>query len=446
MKNRPFHRYFSLLALLLVATLGGAQDYDRYFENRTLRLDYILAGDSGQQNIYLKEALSMPQWAGRKSRLSEIYLNSNARITVHDDANDSLIYANTFATLFQEWQSTEEAALTPRAFEHTCMVPFPKRPARITVELTDFHNRVTARYTHRINPADPLIRPVPAEGYEQRHVLQSGNITDCVDIVIVPEGYTRQQLPKFYADCQRAVDALFSHEPFASMRHRFNVVALGVAAPDSGATVPRLGQWTRSVTGTRYDTFRVDRYLMTDRMHKLYDLLGEVPFEHIIVMVNTDRYGGGGIYNTITVTTSDHPTFKPVLVHEFGHAYGGLGDEYDYGDDPVSRYPADVEPWEPNLTTLADFSKKWADMMPAGTPVPTPPAAIPDYRKARTDAEWQLINQATQRVGVFEGGGYQSHGVYRPAQECRMKINQVDHFCPVCSRAIRRITDFYTAR
>jgi hypothetical protein len=207
-----------------------------------------------------------------------------------------------------------------------------------------------------------------------------------------------------------------------------------------------MGIWKQSACGTHYDTFYTDRYLMTSDIHHIYDLLSDVPFEHIIVMVNSATYGGGGIYNQITVTTSDHPTFKPVLVHEFGHAYGGLGDEYDYGDDMANQYNSETEPWEPNLTTLVDFASKWADMVPAGTPIPTPKVDIPYFRTARTAEEWALINAVSQRVGVFEGGGYQTHGVYRPAQECRMKINEVQYFCPVCTRAIRRITDFYTAQ
>ena len=185
---------------------------------------------------------------------------------------------------------------------------------------------------------------------------------------------------------------------------------------------------------------------MSQQMHRIYDLLSGVPFEHVIVLVNSDTYGGGGIYNQIMVSTSDHPTFRQVFVHEFGHAYGGLGDEYAYGNDAESMYPSDTEPWEQNLTTLVDFASKWKDMLPTGTPVPTPQVALPDYRNIRTQKERQQLNAATQRVGVFEGSGYQTHGVYRPAQECRMKINEVEDFCPVCTRAIRRITDFYTGR
>jgi hypothetical protein len=185
---------------------------------------------------------------------------------------------------------------------------------------------------------------------------------------------------------------------------------------------------------------------MTSEIHRIYDLLSGIPFEHIIVLVNSSTYGGGGIYNQLTVTTSDHPTFRPVLVHEFGHAYGGLGDEYFYDDGYENMYPADTEPWEPNLTTLVDFQSKWADMVPEGTPIPTPRPKPSEKKRGKKLTEREQLNILTQQVGVFEGGGYQSKGVFRPAQECRMKVNEVENFCPVCSRALVRITDFYTSQ
>lgn len=438
-----------LLFLTLQTTLFTlhAQEFETHFDGRTLRLDYIFAGDSVAQHIYFHKAYSMPVWAGRRSRMAEKLLQGNGQITVSDPITHDVLYVNTFSTLFQEWQATDEAKHVQRSFPTSYLVPFPKHPVDVSVTLTDFHNRVTASLTHRIDPADILIRPLGGSPSAQPHyVLRSGDVADCVDIAILAEGYTEQELPKFYTDCQRAVDAIFSHEPFASMKTRFNVVAVAAPSQGSGPSIPRLGQWNSTPAGSHYDTFYTDRYLMTSEIHRIYDQLADVPFEHIIVMVNSSTYGGGGIYNQITLSTSDHSTFKQVLVHEFGHAYGGLGDEYDYGDDMANMYNAETEPWEPNLTTLVDFASKWQDMLPAGTAIPTPKADIPNFRYAHTADEWAQINAATQRVGVFEGGGYQTHGVYRPAQECRMKINEVEHFCPVCDRAIRRITEFYTAK
>ena len=169
---------------------------------------------------------------------------------------------------------------------------------------------------------------------------------------------------------------------------------------------------------------------MTSEMTRVADILGDTPYEHVIVLVNSPTYGGGGIYNQITLSTTRHATFRQVLVHEFGHAFGGLGDEYYYDDQYTTMYPAGVEPWEPNLTTLTDFASKWQDMLPEGTTIPTKPDG----------------KDVTTKVGVYEGGGYQSKGVYRPVQECRMKINEVEDFCPVCTRAILRTIDFYTGK
>ena len=462
------------LSIALLSLAASAQQFDEYFVDRTLRLDYIFAGNNHDQQIFLEQMCSTPRWAGRKSRLADVPLKGNGQITVKDHASGTTLFVHTFSTLFQEWQATEEATKVNKAFAASYNVPMPKQPVDVTVSLTDFHGKVVGSMTHTVDPADILIKQIGDNGIPYHYIWkgktlptaekaadQPGkrdymptegplggepDITECIDLAIVAEGYTRAQMGKFYSDCQRVVDALFAHEPFTSLKNRFNVVAVAAESLTSGPSVPHLGRWSSTPVGTHYDTFYSDRYLMTQDIHRLYDVLSGVPFEHIIVLVNSDTYGGGGIYNQITVTTSDHPTFHQVLVHEFGHAYAGLGDEYFYDDAYESMYPADTEPWEPNLTTLVDFQSKWADMMPKGTPVPTPAdPKVPNYRKITNEKEQRLLDAATQRVGVFEGGGYQSKGVYRPAQECRMKINEVSQFCPVCSRAIVRITDFYTS-
>jgi hypothetical protein len=468
-------RIFLIAAACLMSLAALAQSFDDCFDGRTLRLDYVFAGNHDAQQIYLEQMYVTPQWAGRRSRLADVPLKGNGQIQVKDHATGRTLFVHTFSTLFQEWLATEEATKVSKAFATSYNVPMPKQPADITVSLTDFHGKVVASLSHMVDPSDILIRQLGDNGIPYHYIWKGKtsdqsarqtdepsrrnyqptqgdldgdpDITGCIDLAIVAEGYTRAQMGKFYADCQRVVDALFAHEPFTSMKNRFNVVAVAAESLTSGPSVPHLGRWSATPVGTHYDTFYSDRYLMTQDVHRLYDVLSGVPFEHIIVLVNSDTYGGGGIYNQLTVTTSDHYTFSQVLVHEFGHAYAGLGDEYFYDDGYESMYPADTEPWEPNLTTLVDFQSKWADMVPKGTPVPTPAdPKVPNYRNIKNEKEQRLLDAATQRVGVFEGGGYQSKGVYRPAQECRMKVNEVTGFCPVCTRAIQRITDFYTSR
>lgn len=467
--------FFLVFIGLLTYYASSAQQYEKWFADSTLRLDYVFAGNATKQYIFLEQAYKSPRWAGRKSRLSEMFLRGNGQISLSDHATGELLFMHSFSTLFQEWLATDEAKQVDKAFETSYNVPFPLKPVDVTVRLFDFHNRPIATMTHTVDPADILIRPLGDSGIPHYYVWKGGegeasgeriplttnrnfipsdfdpdagvDITGCIDLAIVAEGYTEQQMGKFYHDCQRVVDAIFAHEPFTSLKSRFNVVAVASPSQGSGPSVPHQNIWRQTAAATHYDTFYSNRYLMSQDMHRIYDLLAGVPFEHIIVLVNSSTYGGGGIYNQLNVSTSDHPTFRQVLVHEFGHGYAGLGDEYVYNDNTETMYPADTEPWEPNLTTLHDFKSKWADMVPEGTAIPTPPdTSVPDYRKISSEDERQCLNAATQRVGVFEGGGYQMKGVYRPAQECRMKINEVELFCPVCIRAIIAITDFYTSR
>lgn len=429
-----------------------AQSFEEYFEDATLRLDYIFAGNVKEQHIFLQELKKQDRWAGRKSRLAEKFLNGNGQLTMKDHATQEVIYVTTFSTLFQEWLQYDEAKKVDKAFETSYNVPFPKKPVDVTITLTNNHRVVTTEMTHTVDPKDILIRKIGENGIPFYYVWkgqQGGDITDCVDLAIVAEGYTTAQMGKFYHDCDRVVEALFAREPFKSLKERFNVVAVAAPSEESGPSIPHNGIWHTSAAGSHYDTFYTDRYLMTQEMHKIYDLLSGVPFEHILVMINSDTYGGGGVYNQVTCFTSDHPTFKEVLVHEFGHSYGGLADEYAYDDMDSEWYPADTEPWEPNITTLKDFGSKWADLMPKKQLIPTPlDPKVPNYRMVNKNdpKAMEALNKATQVVGVFEGAGYQSKGCYRPAQECRMKINEVEDFCPVCTRAIQRITDFYTTK
>lgn len=469
----------SAMALLSMAFCAHAQDFSKYFEDATLRVDYVFAGNASEQRIYLDELKKQDKWAGRRDRLSETLLRGNGHITMRDHNTKEVIYTWSFSTLFQEWLQYDEAKKVDKAFDASYNLPFPKKPVDITVTLTDNHNKAMTEMTHTVDPADILIRHIGDNGIPFHYVWKGKagdnhakqteeprngagrnflpsaynpfagvDVQSCIDLAIVAEGYTEQDMGKFYNDCNRAVDALFAREPFKSLKDRFNVVAVASPSKKSGPSVPHQGIWNSTPTNSHYDTFYSDRYLMSQDMHAIYDLLSGVPFEHVIVIVNSDTYGGGGIYNQVTYSTSDHPTFKEVFVHEFGHAYGGLADEYAYDDMDTEWYPADTEPWEPNITTLKDFNSKWADLMPKKQPIPTPlNEKVPDFRKIdKNDKKaMEALNKCTQVVGVFEGAGYQTKGCYRPAQECRMKINEVEDFCPVCTRAIQRITDFYTS-
>ena len=440
-------RMLLALAALLAAGAGLlAQDFDKNFENATLRLDYVFCGDNTHQAIYFQQALKTSEWAGRRNNLSEPLLEGNGQVRVLDPETGECLYANSFSTLFQEWQVTEEALHVQKAFENCFQVPYPKRPVDIEVFLYDIHRNKSSYLKHRIDPSDILIRQLADNGNASAIVWQGGPLDETIDIVVVSEGYDATEKAKFFRDAERVGTALFHHEPFAGHRHQFTIRAVFAPSEDSGVSVPRNGAWKRTVADSHFDTFYTDRYLTTSAQQKVYDIIGTVPFEHIVVMVNTGIYGGGGIYNSLTIMNSDHPTFVPVMVHEFGHAFGGLADEYAYGDQVETQYPADTEPWEPNITTMHDFASKWQDMLPVGTPVPTP---LDDLDKQDVRRIWNTFTKEQNdllnlKLGVYEGAGYQLHGVYRPVQECRMRMNECEEFCPVCARAIIQMIDYYT--
>lgn len=436
--------------LMLLTSTAHAQDFDHWFHDQTLRLDYIMSGNSEQQQISLARLNRQEHWAGRRNRLSEIPLRGNGQIVVCDQLTGDTLYQHSFSTLFQEWLLEPEARQVSRSFEASYLVPMPRQKALVTIALTDNHGRRQTSLSHCVDPDDILIRQLQAPQFMTRSLTpwsEALPLSQRIDLAIVAEGYTEAETDKFWTDSRRAVDALFEREPFASLKPMFHVTAVAAISGQSGPSEPGKGIWHQTAAGTHFDTFYSERYLTTNAMHHLHDLLAGVPYEHIIVMVNTSRYGGGGIYNQVTISTSDHPTFKQVLVHEFGHAYAGLGDEYAYGTQDLVPYPADTEPWEPNLTTLHDFSSKWADMLPEGTVIPTPvDDTVPNFRSVSVeDPEGMAtLQKAVERVGVFEGAGYMTEGCYRPAQLCRMQVNEVLDFCPVCQRAIRSITSFYT--
>ena len=424
---------FLLLIMLLTCGLSRvvAQQFDNYFTDATLRLDYIFSGDIHNQEISLDELHILPRWYGKRYRLGEVPVRGNGQLVMRDHRSGTVIYRNSFSTLFQEWLSYPEANSVRKSFQNVFLAPMPKDLADITIELYDNRQQTIATMTHTVAPDDILIRRSGWEGVTPYETLQQArDTTRCIHIAFLAEGYQEKEMDTFLADCRKAIDALFAHEPFKSMRDRFNIVAVKSPSVDSGTSIPRKGVWKNTAIHSHFDTFYSDRYLTTLHLKELHDCLAGTPYEHIIVLVNTNLYGGGGILNSYNLSMAHHSLFKPVVVHEFGHSFAGLGDEYAYEQEAIPMYPHDVEPWEPNLTTLVDFQGKWEDLIKKGTPLPTPPSTDPKDVKSR--------------VGLFEGAGYSLKGVYRPCQDCRMRTNENPVFCPVCDRAIRRTIDFYT--
>lgn len=399
-------RIFFSISFFFLSVCALAQEH-------TLRIDYIFSGNSRETCIAVDEMRCLNGWAGRRHHTDELPLQGNGQLTLRNASDSSILYRLSFSTLFQEWQHNEEATRTSRSFENVFLMPMPDKPALATIELFDAHGNTTANFTHPIDPADILIRPASnAPATIDIHI--GGPVSDCIDVAIVAEGYTASEMETFSKDAETAVSAIFTHDPFGGMRERFNFRAVCLESKESGVSEPSRGLWKDTALHSSFSTFYTDRYLTTLRIKDLHDALAGVPYEHIIILANTDSYGGGGIYNSYTLTTAHHKKFRPVVVHEFGHSFAGLADEYFYDDQYESYYPADCEPWEQNITTMFDFASKWQDML------------------------------GKDGVSVIEGGGYQSKGVWRACENCRMKTNEAPGFCPVCRRAIERIIRFYT--
>ena len=417
-----------LFMAILCSMLLQAQRFEDFFEDKTLRIDYNFAGNAHQQEIAVDQLNVSPHWYGKRQRLAELPLEGNGQITVRSHKTGQVIYRHSFSTLFQEWLSYPEAQNVRKSFENVFLVPMPKDTVDVTLDLRNNRREVMASLTHQVVPTDILIRRIGEKDVTPYETIQEAKDSQhCIHIAYLAEGYQQDEMSTFIDDVRVAMEALFEHEPFKSLRDRFHIVAVKAPSQESGTSEPGRGIWKNTALHSHFDTFYSDRYLTTLHLKDMHDWLAGIPYEHIIVLVNSGRYGGGGIFNSYNLTTTHHAKYRPVVVHEFGHSFCGLGDEYAYDIEEVPMYPKDIEPWEPNLTTLVDFPSKWQDLVDKKTPVPTP-----------------LTVQYKDKVGVYQGAGYNVKDVYRPCQDCRMRTNEHPVFCPICQRALTRLIDFYT--
>jgi len=419
--------FTALLVAYMFSTISCAQDFTKHFKDSTLRLDYVFTGDAESQDIAIDKLNVLPKWYGKRKRLSELPIEGNGQITVKDHVTGEIIYRNSFSTLFQEWLSYDEPKIKRRAFENVFLVPMPKNTVDITVDLRNNRREIVTSMTHTVSPDDILIRQKGFNDVTPYVTLQQAkDTTQCIHIAFVAEGYTENEMPVFIKDAKEATAAIFAHEPFKSMKNRFNIIAVKSESKESGTSQPSKGIWRNTILGSSFDTFYSERYLTTLNLKKVHDILAGTPYEHIIILVNTDQYGGGGILNSYNLSMTHHPMFRPVVVHEFGHSFAGLADEYAYEQEDIPMYPHDIEPWEKNITTLNDFKSKWKNILPEDTEIPTP------------------TNKNDNSIGVYEGAGYSTYGVYRSFLDCRMRTNDYPEFCDVCKKALTEIIEFYT--
>lgn len=414
-----------VLSLLSLTAFPGFHDF---FEFKTLRLDYFRTGNHETEILSIDELIEEPFWGGSKTNLIDVFDYGPHKFEVYDFLNEVLLYSHHHSSLFSEWQTIAEAKETWRTFGETIVFPFPKQKVYIVFYTRNRMNEWVEKFRYDVDPASMFISRERKAAYPVFEVHLSNDSWNALDVVFLPEGYTHEEMIKFRNDCLRFADYLLKATPFNDYTDRINIRAVLAPSAESGTDVPGKGEWRQTVMNSNFYTFGLERYLTTMDVKSVRNLAANVPYDQIVILVNSKVYGGGGIYNYYAITTTDHLRSDYVFIHELGHSFGGLGDEYFAADVTYEDYyNLEVEPWEPNLTTLVNFENKWGDMIVPGTPVPTPPT-----------------EEFKNTIGVFEGGGYTAKGVYRPFYDCTMKQAGYDSFCPVCIRAFRRKIDFYT--
>lgn len=424
-RKMQFRKLFLLFWLVLGMQQGYAQ-FDAFFENKTLRLDYYHGGNAQNEYYAFDAWIAEPYWAGSHTALIDTFRFGQYFFELIDKETGKTIYSRGYTTLFSEWQTTNEAHETDRVFTESVVMPFPKKPALINLFSRNRAGVFEKKFSLSFNPADAYIinQSVPYSFFE---VHTPANPAQALDIVLIPEGYTVDEMEQFRNDCRKFAEELFSYEPYNEYRDRINIRGIEAPSAESGTDIPEKGIWKNTLLDSRMYTFGIERYLMTSNFKAVRDVAACAPYDQIYILVNTPEYGGGAIFNHYALSVNSNRSAGKIFIHEFGHSFAGLADEY-YNSEVAynDMYPLDVEPWEPNITTLVHFERKWKNKVADTIPIPTP-------------AE----NQYRNVVGVYEGGGYAAKGIYRPYIDCLMNTFRSNSFCPVCKDAIRKMLEFY---
>lgn len=465
--------------------------FDDYFLDKALRLELYVCGDANDAIVTLHDIYEEAVWPENPRHLLTPFEYGSFRANVFDDASGRLIYSKGFDTLFAEYATTDPAIKgIKRVLETTARCPFPKAKIRVEIQRRNKQQEFATVLTTAIDPADYRIRRETTNLSDWDFEIQNtGSPHDRVDVLFLAEGYTADESDKFRTDALRLTEFMFSAAPYKELKSRFNVRGIFRASAEQGTDEPRQGSFRSTALNSSFNYLDLDRYLMLEDNHAVHRMAAQVPYDTVVVLVNTKRYGGGGICLDYCTTTVDHASSPLVFLHEFGHSFAGLADEYIGSVSYNDLYPAGVEPTEPNITRELDRSRiKWKDLLTADVALPTQnpagevrrvqrelktaeTAAKEKIRTAREnagsdkeiqslEAEWKLAEQEFSQkletarrqvisskgtVGAFEGGGYLAKGMYRSEATCWMgSVDPDDDFCVACQRGIRRMIDFYS--
>jgi hypothetical protein len=439
---------------------------------RTLRVDYYHAGNAKDEWFSLDRTVLEPlDWPGNPAKAIDDSGLGNYLFEVREKQSGKLVYSRGFNSAFSEWRETEEALHANRTFSESLRFPTPDVPVEVSLKARK-GGVFEEVWKTVVDPKDKFVdRSRPSEPGVLIALQKMGDPATKVDLLVMGDGYTASERAKFEKDAKRFLAKLFSTSPFREHQKDFNVWGLCPPAEQSGIARPSSGIYRRSPLGTTYDTFDSERYVLTMENRTLRDAASFAPYEFIEILVNGKTYGGGGIYNQYATVAIDNGWAGYVGVHEFGHHFAALADEYYTSDVAYLPQEKRTEPWEPNATALLDPANlKWKDLVAPGTPLPTPwakdefehfeteiqkqrrelrAAGKPEsemeelFRKEREKEEALFRSEKyAGKVGAFEGANYAAKGYYRPEVDCIM-FTRYDRFCAVCRRAIERVIGMY---
>lgn len=440
-----------------------------------MRLDYYHTGNAKQELFSVDRVVIEPlPWPGDPAKNIDDSNLGNYLFEVRDRANGQLLYSRGFSSVYGEWVTTDEAKKMNRTFSESLRFPAPASPVQLVLKKRT-EGRFSEVWDTTIDPKDKFIDTShPPSPGPLLTIQKMGEPATKVDLLVLGDGYTAAERAKFEKDAQRFTEMLFAISPFREHRRDFNVWGLCPAAEESGISRPSGGVYRRNPLGSTYDTFDTERYVLTFENRALRDVASYAPYEFIEILVNGNTYGGGGIFNLYGIVAIDNLWASYVGVHEFGHHFAALADEYFTSQ--VAYLPASkrTEPWEPNVTALLDPKDlKWKDLVEPGTPLPTPwrkeefenlerevqkkrreirAANLPEAEMNRLLQESEkreatLLSQEkfAGKVGAFEGADYEPRGYYRPEVNCIM-FTRHPSFCSVCRRAIEKIIGMYASQ
>ncbi len=435
---------------------------------RTLRLDYYHTGDANSEVFALDQLVLEGPWAGRLDRSVDDTNLGKYYFEVIDRATNRVLYSRGFASIYGEWELTPEAKTEKRTFSESLRFPMPERPVQVVLKKRDHWNALREIWSIVVDPASQEIDRSRMPAAKVWAVEQNGPPADKVDLLLLGDGYTAAEMDKWHKDARRLTETLFSQSPFKEHRKDFNVWAIDTPADESGVSRPSDGVWRRSPLGARYDAFGSERYVLDFDNKRLRDIATAAPYEFMEIVVNGRKYGGGGIFNLYATCASDNAYTPYIFVHEFGHHFAGLADEYYTSDVAYETGGERIEPWEPNVTADPK-ARKWADLLTPGVALPTPwPKEAFEKRQAeygakrrairaegRPETEMEALFDAEEKastaqlkpyldkVGAFEGANYEAKGYYRPQADCIMFTRDQVGFCAVCRRGIERVIALY---